>query len=79
MDEPAQPVFDEYGYLTPPGPHKGSPGINDSPTVRRVRVAKACNYPGVTPYRAISLKSACCLQMRTHLVTTFRILFLCPT
>ena len=24
MDEPAQPVFDEYGYLTPPGPHKGS-------------------------------------------------------
>lgn len=23
MDEPAQPVFDEYGYLTPPGPHKG--------------------------------------------------------
>lgn len=24
MDEPAQPVFSEYGYLMPPGPHKGS-------------------------------------------------------
>lgn len=24
MDEPAQPVFSEYGCLIPPGPHKGS-------------------------------------------------------